>query len=269
MMHQDPLHFLRRVAAYRAALGQETSPLVGFSYVAALATGCPTLAVGLLVTVWGARRFAPPRIRSFARWMPSIVGVGALLAFLMIGAGMGGAPTHHPERALLLVWFLGAALVVDFGASWLAHLGLDRPWISTSRVIRLGVLAVGLVLLGSWDFRRQLGDFGLDRRKELAVGSELRTRARPGERVLVATDDYGYFAIMAAFGRPFDVAVDMTHDPRSAHETTAFSDADRLAAKVKDEHASFIVAPVTRTAPSSFSPVLRAGSLVLYGAAER
>src|SRR5262249_31474788 len=145
------------------------------------------------------RREFEARVR---RFVPIAVGALSLVLFLQVGELVGGAPTHHPERALLVVWLLGTLVVVD--------LATHRPAPVWALLLALAFPAV--------DYRQPFLDRGIARRSEEQTGVRLRALVPKGDRAFVATDDFGYFAIQAAFGRPSDTIVDRTHDPRVANE---------------------------------------------------
>jgi hypothetical protein len=85
------------------------------------------------------------------------------------------------------------------------------------------ILAVGLVAssVRPWSTRRE--GF-VDRSEEVALGEQARVEAaaRPGN-LLVDTKDYGFFAVMAAFGRPGMSSPADDHDPRRRPALDAFS----------------------------------------------
>jgi hypothetical protein len=258
--HGDALHFLRRVASYRAALGDAGAVSAG-GYFGALLVGCPSVLLPLGAAVLEARRATPPVEVLAHRWWPSAAAGAALLVFLAAGAALGGAPTHHPERALLLIWLVGAVAAVDLASrAWLFRMQDPRGMYSP-RVCALGLGAL-LFLLGL-DLYRHLQDLGANRQLELEVGTRLRALVPTGERVLVATDDYGYFAIMAAFGRPSDIAVDRTHDPRVAVPPSSLATEEATLSRLAAERATWIVAPDPWQPPSPLIPAFRAPKFVV------
>jgi hypothetical protein len=247
LAHGDALHFLRRVSAYQAALGE---PLGALSYVRALGTSAPVLvATAVMLAVLSARLWPPgARTAPFAAWAAPLGGVVLLLVFLTAGAAMGGAPTHHVGRTLLLVWVLSAIAVVDLAAS--ARRGVQT-------------IVVALVAFEAFlGFGREL-EGTLDRRDEVWVGTELGRRMAPGDRVLVATTDYGYFAVQAALGRPDAVVVDRTHDPRAVGEASSLRDAPLLLSRMDREGAGWLVAPGD-VRVSGLLPALTHGRLSVY-----
>jgi Dolichyl-phosphate-mannose-protein mannosyltransferase len=239
IVHGDALHFLHRVSSYRAALGAPSGLSEAAAYVQAVVTGCPSLLVPLVVVGVAAWRVKPTAL---LRWGPALGGVGAMVAFLVAGAAAGAAPTHHPERALLLLWILGCAAVVDLGGALVRDApARGRRGLRVAEVVVLALLAL--------DMHRQLAGTGVDRKDEEAVGRALRALVAPGQRVLIATEDYGYFAVIAAFGRPGDTAIDQTHDPRAGRTDSSLSSADALVARLAAERASWLVAPASALLP--------------------
>ncbi|MCU0685892.1 MAG: glycosyltransferase family 39 protein, partial [Polyangiaceae bacterium] len=132
--HGDALWFARRVAFYHAHVARPSRALVDLlgGYPLALVREAPGLvlaALFVLASGRGARR----------RWaLPLGAGLTLLVALSMAEA-RGGAPTHHPERALVAFWcLLGLAVAGDGGRLLVAGDGPARR--------RLAWLA-GLVLV--------------------------------------------------------------------------------------------------------------------------
>src|SRR5690606_23510156 len=118
----------------------------------------------------------------------------ALLVALVWGAAQGGAPTHHPERALLTIWLclgllLGRVLERSFRDRRAAALGF---------LAAVFACALSFVVRGQDLWQRQ--PFA-QRDAEERVGTFVRKHA-PGEAIALALPDYGYFALMAAAGNP-------------------------------------------------------------------
>lgn len=185
--HGDALFFVRRVSSYREALGHEPAGVLHGLWQTpyALVRFEPELtavaAVALVLSLRGAQLpFAP------GAWKPAAV-LGALLGFLMLADATGSSATHHPERALLSVfWFL--ALVAAGLVSRLASQP-QRAWLLS---------AVPLALLGNLLLRPAVRESFVERGEEEQVGSLLRHLA--ARDVALDTDDFGYFAIQAALG---------------------------------------------------------------------
>jgi uncharacterized membrane protein YsdA (DUF1294 family) len=250
LAHGDALSFLRRASSYRAALGPGAPAIdqwLGLS--AGLVFGCPAalLAVAGLAIVWLRGDDRARAKQHMKRFLPWVLAAAALVGFLAVGQLVGGAPTHHPGRPLLLLWLLATLAAVDLSLVRRPPLWLAAP------------IALVLVL----DYRWELSDHGVDRRPEETAGTQLRSLVPRGERVHVATNDYGYFAVMAAFGRPGDTIVDQTHDPRIRNEETLLGDRWNAPERLRAEGASWLVAPSTIVLPMALREHAR-GQLAIY-----
>jgi hypothetical protein len=248
MAHGDALAFLRRVASYRAALGaHQAAPR--WSYFLGLVGGSPAVMVALAVLVAAMLR-APDRATARAH-LRRLRGWGAcalaLFAFLIAGQLLGGAPTHHPERALLVVWITATFAAVDLAA-----------FIQPSKW-----RAIPIALLLFVDYRNMLEDRGARRETEERAGQQLRALVPRGERVFAATIDYGYFALIASFGRPQDVAID-SQDPRIKGTTTLLRDPWNAVVRLRAENATWLVAPSNIVFPLALQERMRDGHLVIY-----
>jgi hypothetical protein len=129
-----------------------------------------------------------------------------------------------------------------------------RPW---------AWMGIAVTVLLAFDYVDTFSDRGVRRDTEEHVGRQLRALVPRGERVFAATSDYGYFAIMAAFGRPDDVAVD-SHDPRFKSNTTVLRDPWNATVRLRAENASWLVAPSTVVFPLALKERMRDGPLVIY-----
>ncbi len=190
-----------------------------------------------------------PNVRAHLwRLFPWAVAALALVAFLVVGQLVGGAPTHHAERALLLVWLLGALAIADLSM-------FRRPpaWVAVLAVVALAI-----------DVGASLADRGIDRRSEETIGTQLRSLVPKGERVVLATTDYGYFAVLAAFGRPSDALIDQTHDPRAKPETSILADHWNASERLRDQNARWLVAPSQVAFPMSLRERTRDAHLAVY-----
>jgi hypothetical protein len=191
--HDGPLHFLRRVAAFRSAVAPGAGSLASFPR--ALVAGAPEIA---LVAVVGAAGLVEPETRR--RWAVPLACSAAVLAFLVVGDWRGGAPTHHPERALVGVWWVLGTFGVD-GA-----LALGRSWAWARPKREAWVAAVGVAAALSWCFRvapvyaEAPGTRAAeDRRPEEARGEALAVVGGP---LRITPCAYEHFALIAAFGAP-------------------------------------------------------------------
>lgn len=262
-----------RVAAYRHALvGAPSASSDALAYVFALFIGCPTVSLPLVVAaVVVAQSGASGRAALF-RWLVPALGAASLFVFLELGAWLGGTPTHHAERTLLAVWLLAAVAVLDLTSRTMQRVGIEAA-------VRVAMVAATLPPLWALD-RGSLpwAALGIDRRDEEAAGSALARLGVGSDRALISTPDYGYFAVMAASGRPEATTADATHDPRTeppergVPETAEASFCDRLAAaKARWLVASWASMPARSGAaedrlPSAFVEVARAGKMAVYDA---
>ncbi len=221
--HGDALHFLARVAAYRQALGDAGGGAPGrlLGYPLAMLREEPEIvallaaAAALTVAAAGARGLRE-RLAPYAR--PAALAA-AQIAALSLAMLKDGAPTHHPERAVLAALLL---IAVAGGALAARALAADGPRLARGLALALAVaLAAGI---GRGPAREGF----VSRDGEEAIGRALAARARPGEPVLVEVADYGYLAVQAALGRPEDAIPDRSVDPREAKTASSFTDAAAL-----------------------------------------
>jgi hypothetical protein len=255
LAHGSVVFFFHRVAGYRQALGRTESPLTSLiGYPASFIRAEPelaTVAVALLALAW---RGEGVRIERFARLAASL---GAVFAFLVVGRVLGGAPTHHDERPLLPI-FWGLAVVVS--ACVFDMRGRLLP-------AMVGALACGLLLrflLSGTPGAGGREQFS-DRSAELVIGEQAKRRIGPSNRMLVETGDYGYFAVIAAFGAPERAEPFERHDPRDAPGPDAFVSADALRSKLAASNASWFVAPQDKVAAGAAgTPVAWSDRLALF-----
>lgn len=250
--HDDPLFFLTRVTEYKAALGDvEENPWASYvSYPLAALRHEPGVWIlfGVALSTW--RPSSTPTLRSL--W-PLLATFGTLLLVLVLGDVRGGAPTHHPERALLSLW-LAMPLV---SLRWLT-LGAEekssaRPWVLPAAAILISLLA------SLW--RPETGAFA-DRADEERVGQLLQ---KSGAKVLLLTKDYGYLAVQAAAGLPGRFIVLDDHDPRQDRTREA---AEERAWKALESRAKWAVLPVGVKVPG-YELVQSGQRVALWRASER
>ena len=235
--HADPLFFVVRVNAYRAALGGTPASLASAlaSYPLALLRREPELATLTLVATTAALAARQPV--ALTRYARPGLALAALLAFLVAGEIRNAAPTHHAERAMLAIWLAAAVLVGDLSArTWPA---IDRQWRATAAV----VTAVLLGVAAGW-FRPRFAnlDSFVDRRAELSIGAACRQRATPAERLAIDTPDYGFFAVMAGFQHPERAVALDDRDPRHPRPVDPFADPRSLVRQLSREDATWLVA---------------------------
>lgn len=212
--HGDPLFFVARVAAYRAALGAQDGAAAAFEKPLALALAEPELMLGLLggwiALGWRARGGnggAPGQRLRCGRFAVALL---AMLAFLVVGDLRGSAPTHHGERALLPLW-LAAALSLGRALELAGRLGPgSRRW---PPLAAAAAAVIGLLVVRPRFPREPFAE----RRDELGIGQ--RALDLGVQRLAIDAPDFGYFAVQAAAGRAVETHVLDSRDPRRRSST--------------------------------------------------
>jgi hypothetical protein len=258
--HGDAIFFVRRVAAYRRALGDGESWLHALAAYPLAFLRAESMLAGLMAiaaVLWLRRTVRPPAARRFA------LVLGALCVFLLSGRLMDGAPTHHGERPLLPVFWAIALLAAD---------AITRAITPLPRRSALGAIAatgVALGVLGTSVHHYLPGDSSAPRADERAIGDHARKMA-PGAFLVVDTLDYGYFAVIAAFGHPERAAPLTRHDPRDPTKAAlsppeAVAAALRAACPAFSPSCAYVVHEAHRDAASTLGTVAlthRAFSLI-------
>jgi len=234
----DPLRYLRLVRSYRKALGAGPSlieRLIGYPYgvVEEMREAWITGILGASSALVLERRGALDRLD--VAWRRPLLLALLQLVVLIAGDVRDGAPTHHPERALL-----GPATIVIFAA------GDSVPALFADLSTRLKIVSATITAcaLFGWiglRLHRTLGWYeSAPRPREVAAGRAL-SALPPGTRVLVDTRDfpggsidYGYYAVLASFGRPIDAVIDRDQDPRRPRGRSAFEDGERLRERLRE-----------------------------------
>ena len=227
--HGDALHFHTRVSSFWYASGGQRSDallqvLRGYPLTAIV--GVPTLTTIVLGSLW----IAYDR-KVVASWVRPLAGAGIVVLALTLMQTTGGAPTHHPERTLLLVWMVLWAFAADL---------IDQRGVADRvPLIRQGLLAVVCTLLAV-QLKTSLPIAGADREAEVLVGTWLHQHA--GEQtVLVDPVDFGHFAVTAAAGMPSRMKLARSIDPREAKQPSPFEEEAALRAKVSETGARWLV----------------------------
>ncbi|MGO9000126.1 MAG: hypothetical protein ACLQVI_42910 [Polyangiaceae bacterium] len=199
--HGSPLHFIARVTSYRQAIGAAAIPVSAKLGAFPLALASVSPAVLALAVVGGAILPFDETLRR--RWVAPLIAAAAIFAFLIYGDVRDGAPTHHPERAVLpIVWILA-----PFAADALRTFGRKFAWARPQREMWL----VGLVLSGglAWlallpgRLRDAPGLSGEESRSsQLARGRQLAWYGKPGGHWSLTPCSYEHFALIAAYGWP-------------------------------------------------------------------
>jgi hypothetical protein len=195
--HGHAFAFHARVSSYRDAVASGAGLRAWvMGYPAALVRDAPPIAaVGAVAIALLRER---DRLKTWAR---PVAGALFMVAALLGAELVGGAPTHHPDRTLLAPWFV----------LWLASADLlDRSlgdrrgagWIAAAAVIVFDVARTAWIV----------PYYGQDRRDDVEAG--LYLRGQGAEAVLIEPVDYGYFAVIAAYGKPEEATLTHTIDPR-------------------------------------------------------
>jgi hypothetical protein len=212
--HGSPVHFLARVSAFRRAIGAAAVPLADkvLGYPQALLLETPEAA--LLGLAGGAGVARSPALR--ARWALPCATALAILGFLVAGDLQDGAPTHHPERALAIVWWIFVAMGADAIASaW-------RATTASSAALSKGLHVTAGAVMTAWcaslpaRWSDGPGRSDWDRREpQIARGADMR--ARHVEHAVVTPCSFEHFALLAAWGEPERARV----EPRTNTPPTA------------------------------------------------
>lgn len=211
--HHDAFFFIKRVVAYKRALGGASTSFIDALLTQPLAffRGEPELVV-VTIALLGvvALRLGRPGFHG-KTWGFPILGLLSLIAFLMVGDLRDGSPTHHGERVLISLWLGCAVLVAELLTRLLDSMNAQL----TERVALL--FGLGLLVATTAFFLRpavsKVEPF-VDRSREIALGQFLRKRIAAREPIAVYTEDYGYFAVDAAVGRTGRLLPLNKHDPR-------------------------------------------------------
>lgn len=238
LAHGDALFFVKRVAAYRRAVGAApASVLVRLTAFPLRVLRCePEVAALSLITLGAAVSL---RLSSeLRRYRRAGVLLLALLVFLVVGDVRDGAPTHHAERAVLTIWLAGAVLTGDLGLqAWSRLRTRGRRVLSA---VAVAGVALAAMLVRPWFARR---DAFIHREAEIEIGEKARHTVLPsGGHILIDTPDFGFYAIMAGLGRPSQAVPLDDHDPRHARPPDAFASASALRARAHAAGARYLIA---------------------------
>ncbi len=230
--HGDALFFWKRVSAYKHALGGEPALERTLGPLFGLVQKEPHLCVALVAAAFAVRFGRVPRPRRPSVALLAFVAF-ALLGSLMLGEATGGAPTHHPERALLPLWFLGAAVLgAAFGAQ-----SADTVELARSPVTYFAALLLATSLLRA----AQPTGF-VDRAHAVDIGERALALGAPSLRI--DTPDFAYLAVTAGFGHPARATPFDDHDPRRPRPPNAFESVESLRQSLARTPGAFVV--VTR-----------------------
>jgi hypothetical protein len=198
--HGSALHFVHRVAAYRQSIGAASEPLTEklLAFPRAVVVTSPMIAA--LAALGSIALFVDPETR--ARWRWPLASALAILLFLAYGDASDGAPTHHPERAVVAVLWILAAFAADSLRALATHLAWARParemWV-------VGAGAAG-VIAWSATLPSRLRDHPAsspDESREAQIARGLSLASAPSDaRISITPCAYEHFALIAAFAAP-------------------------------------------------------------------
>ena len=265
--HGEALHFLTRVAAYKKALGAGTdeSALTRLlAYPIALVREEPEVFTALAVLVALAWITRLPALRTrLARFARPLLLALAQIAALSLAMVKDGAPTHHPERAVLVAMLLAALIAGDLVAALLASPASLRARVAAVASTAAAVIVAALIIRP----RITADETFTPRAHEVAIGRAARAHAAPGERVLVEVVDYGHLAIVAALGRPEDAVLDRSIDPRDARVASSFDAVPALLARREQSGASWAIGRPSLVTRQAFrDPLQIEGEWALFAA---
>ena len=222
--HGDALFFVKRVSAYKRAVGGEASFWSALVDQPLAVLRCePELACVTLVVVGTA--VSTGHTKSLRRHLRPLALLGLLLAFLVAGELRGSGATHHAERAVLAIWIWMAVLAADVAVELWPELGARTRTVASAAVF--GLALVGGLVLRPWYARRD--DF-IDRSREVALGQTAASLARNGDVLVVDTPDFGFYAVIAGFQRPEHARPLDDRDPRRPAPTDPFGSKETLRA---------------------------------------
>ncbi|MEZ4295620.1 MAG: glycosyltransferase family 39 protein [Polyangiaceae bacterium] len=294
LAHGDAFHFVARVTAYRRALGESASESMLarlVAYPGALVREMPEIVIPSLVVAVLA---AMPSRR--ARVLPGLRACAAPLALaavqvvaLSLALVKDGAPTHHPERAVL---FPALALVITCAAT-LPHVLRRAPttaltpaelapseepprtpprsriaWLAIAGVLLARAAVMPAVARAQGPAAPGLGphlvrlvtprEAFIDRSPEEDIGALAAREAPAGRPIFIAgVQDYAYFAIFAGSGRPDDFVLDREIDPRKPPTDNTPA---ALARRLRESGATHVIARIDGAGPTgvpALAPVAR------------
>jgi hypothetical protein len=197
--HGDALHFFARVSRYRQSL--HLAPLALAERVAVY----PSAALAVMGPLaWIGLGAVPALFLSRKLWQVPLALALVQLGALIAGELTDGAPTHHPERAVLAI----VTVVVTAGVSgWITLL----TTIGKGKGVRerfFALAAAALAIYGGAWIVREVPQFPGQSESDARQAQLSRGRGLvPTERYRVTPCSYEHFALIAAFGRPEQVEI--------------------------------------------------------------
>lgn len=252
--HQDAFFFVKRVAAYRRAVGGGDGSVVEafFRYPLMLFRCEPEIAT--LALVGGVGLLVVGRRAPFARYGRGAVALLGLLGFLVMGELRDGAPTHHAERALFAIWLFAALFAAD-ALIELASVPAHRLRLAAVSSVLVGLAAF---IVRPWYARR---DSFIDRTTEIELGRAAKQTAKAHERLAIDHPDFGFYALISGFGAPERAFAIDDHDPRAPRVDASSPEA--LRAVVTRERATLVVLSKSHCDALAGELLLERGSFVL------
>jgi hypothetical protein len=253
--HGDATFFIERVAHYQKALGGHDfhgwaafsrHPLLVVTHAPALMAAA-TLGVALVLLL---RIEVEGRL---ARLTRPLVTCAGLVVFLMIGDLRGAGATHHPARTLLPVWSFACIVIA---ATWPGLIlrawefitirstkwGSMRPRLRSIALTLALITTLGAVLIVDGAQNQVLDgpQRFVDRSHELRLGERARRVVTTG-RLLIAPEDYGYFAMIAAFAAPRRADTVDDRDPRHARLASLFDSPQALQRRLEHDRVQGLI----------------------------
>ncbi len=234
--HGDPLFFFKRVAAYRRAVGAAPEALykrlIGFPW--GVIRGEFELVLGVAaLAAWTPRGV----LKSVARQYGRVIGLlGLVLVALVVGDVRDGAPTHHPERAVLVVWLGMAVLAGTLTVNLIEN--SDRR-----RRLRIIATVIATTFIGALGLRPWLAkrDGFIDRSDEIALGSVAAASCPPGV-IAVDTHDFAFYSIIVGVADPTRGRTIDDRDPRRQRAADPFRHSSALRRRLQDMGARCVIA---------------------------
>jgi hypothetical protein len=235
LSHGDPFFFVARVSDYKRALGGGQDVLAALTGQPLAILRCEPELAGLtaiaLVTALALRRRDALR-----RHRRPFALLGLLIGFLVAGELGASGATHHAERAVLVIWLWLALFSSDLAFDAWPGLRQRARWVLAAT--GAAAILLGALVLRPWYARR---DSFVDRSTELAIGRLASRHARTGDRLLIDTPDFGFYAVIAGFAQPERAAPITDHDPRRPPAPDPFASEPPLRERVAQSQARLVV----------------------------
>jgi hypothetical protein len=207
-VHGSAFHFLARVAAYRQSIGAANVPLMTklTAYPRALWDGAHDVAILFfagLPALFLRNKNSPSMWR---RWRAPLLSALVILVFLIYGDVRDGAPTHHPERALVSIWWVLAIFGADGVRELIARVAHRR---TRREAWAVATIAAALVI---WSASRASAWNAYpgrepDENREVQIARGAALRHANVAHIDVTPCAYEHFALLASFESPERVTI--------------------------------------------------------------